>query len=323
MIFACSLIAVSYWFFTQLYNNILQTVVGEIIETIQSGNFNTGENLVQELQILKANNFIVFASALAMLTAIFTFLIARMSLRPTKQSLGLQKRFISDIAHELRTPLAIVKTSNEVALMDDDLDAKTRDFLKSNIQELDRMSEIINNVLSFNNLVRPKKPEFKEVELEKIIDSVVEKLKFLADKKDISISIKKSPTPNILGNDVALGQVVSNLLKNAIAYTPPGGKVTVRLGRDFYGNAFIHIEDTGMGIAQEDIAHVFEPFYRAERSRNRSNGSSGLGLTIANEIVKMHSGELMLRSEENRGTVASVTLPAGKNFQKSKESEKV
>ena len=103
------------------------------------------------------------------------------------------------------------------------------------------------------------------------------------------------------------------MLKNAINYTQEDGRITIRVSPDYYGNVLIHVEDTGMGITREDLMHIFEPFYRAEKSRNRRMGSSGLGLTIVSELVKMHSGRITIKSAENKGTVAIVTLPYGKD----------
>ncbi len=313
--FAIVLIYLSYVFFSHLYDSVLETLLSEIIESLRSGSLTSGDRLTDTLQIVKANNFLLFATVLVTLTAIFTFLIAKITLKPAKDALIIQKRFISDIAHELRTPLAVIKTNSEVALMDDDLDKRMKDFLKSNVEELDRMSEIINNVLSFNNLFKSQKIKLDNVDLGPVIDNVVDKLGYLAKKRNIGITVKKTSPHIVWGNHVALGQVVTNLVKNAINYTPKGGHVTVTLEPDFYGNTLIYVEDTGIGINKKELMHVFEPFYRAESSRNRGSGSSGLGLTIASEIVKMHSGRLTLKSAVNKGTTAIVTLPQSKNVE--------
>ena len=253
--------------------------------------------------------FVIFSAIFIGLTTVFTFLVAKITLRPAKSALQSQKRFISDIAHELRTPLSIIKTNSEVALMDEDLDQSMKNVMESNVEELNRMSDIINNLLSLKNLVQPERVKFIDVGLAPIIDSCLHKLKHLIKKKDLQITTKKL-SPNIVwGNPVALEQIVNNLLKNAVSYTPPGGRITIQIGPDYMGNVLLHIEDTGVGIAKKDLLHIFEPFYRAERSRNRKHGSSGLGLTIVSELIKMHSGKLSVKSAENKGTTAIVTLP--------------
>lgn len=226
--------------------------------------------------------------------------------------LRLQKRFISDIAHELRTPLAVIKTNDEVAMMDEGMDPKIRKVFESNIEELDRLSEIINNLLSFNDLVRPDRVPFTNVNIGPVIDGVVGKLRNLAAEKHLEITIKKIPPYVVWGNAAALEQIVSNLLTNSINYTGQNGHITIRVAPDYMGSVLLHIEDNGMGITKSDLLHIFEPFYRAERSRNRKTGSSGLGLTIVRELVKMHAGRITIKSSENAGTVAIVTLPYGK-----------
>jgi len=312
LLFALVLITSAYVFFSYFYKGIIGTVVSGITESVASGRFNTGDNLLYSLQIIKEKNFVVFSAISLALTAIFTFLIARMTLKPAKNALNLQKRFISDIAHELRTPLSIIKANSEVLLMDENRDQKVKHMLKDNIEELDRMSEIINNILSISNLVRPKRIKFVAVDMGQIVDLALRKLKDLAEKKHLEITVKKITPYIVWGSPVALEQIVINILKNAINYTPRNGHITIRISPDYYGNVLLHIEDTGMGISKKDLMHIFEPFYRAERSRKRSNGSSGLGLTIASELVKIHSGRITIKSAENKGTVAIVTLPYGR-----------
>jgi two-component system, OmpR family, sensor histidine kinase BaeS len=258
---------------------------------------------------LKMFSLIVFS-----LSILFIFVISLTTLRPVKNSLNSQKRFMADIAHELRTPLAVLKTNGEVFLMETNLDKKVKKMIESNIEELDRMSEIINNLLSFNNLVRPERAKFRNIDMGPIIDSALSKHRALAEKKQLEITVKKVSPHRVWGNGAALEQIVGNLLKNAITYTSNSGHITIRVGPDYVGNVILHIEDNGMGINKNDLLHVFEPFYRAERSRKRTFGSSGLGLTIVSELVKMHSGRITVKSEENVGTVAIVTLPYNKNM---------
>ncbi len=311
--FAAALLLLAYGFFNYLYEEAVRTVIYGITNAINTGQPTSSDQIMASLKIAKAKNFGLFSTILAVLTVIFAFLVAKITLRPAKNALSSQKRFISDVAHELRTPLTVIKTNNEVALMDGNIDPNIKDMLKSNVEELDRVSEIINNILSFNQLVRPERIKFSNVDIGPIVDQSVNRFKELSEKNRLEIIVKKI-TPHIVwGNAVAIEQIISNLLKNAINYTQEDGRITLRVGPDYYGNVLIHIEDTGVGITKEDLMHIFEPFYRAEKSRNRRLGSSGLGLTIVSELVKMHSGRITIKSAENKGTVAIVTLPYGKN----------
>jgi signal transduction histidine kinase len=193
--------------------------------------------------------------------------------------------------------------------MEDKLDPKIKELLESHIQELDRMSGIINNLISLKNMVRPEKVKFENVDIGLIADAVFIKLKSLAEKKFLEVTTKKV-APNIVwGNAVAIEQIITNLLKNAINYTNENGRITIKIGPDYMGSVILQIEDTGIGIGKKDLLHIFEPFYRAERSRNKQRGSSGLGLTIVSELVKMHSGKISIRSAENKGTTVIITFP--------------
>ena len=311
--FAVVLLLLTYGFFNYLYEEAVRTVISGISNVLNTGQPMSSNEIMSSLKIARTKNFGLFSTILAILTIIFAFLVAKITLRPAKDALNSQKRFISDVAHELRTPLTIIKTNNEVALMENNIDPIVKDMLKSNIEELDRVSEIINNILSFNKLVRPERIKFSNVDIGPIVDQSVNRFKELSEKNRLEIIVKKI-TPHIVwGNAVAIEQIISNLLKNAINYTQEDGRITIRVGPDYYGNVLIHIEDTGVGITKEDLMHIFEPFYRAEKSRNRRLGSSGLGLTIVSELVKMHSGRITIKSAENKGTVAIVTLPYGKN----------
>lgn len=255
----------------------------------------------------------VFAGLLA-LTTLFAFLTARFALRPTRNSLQFQKRFIGNVAHEIRTPLAIIKTSTEVALMDPSMPKDTREMLAQTIIELDRISETINNLLSFDNLIRPGRVKSEPVDLKPIMETVVQRHQALAASRGIALSsVAVGASHRILGNAVALDQVITNLVKNALNYTPQhkGGSVAVKLETDYRDRVLLLVSDTGIGIAQKDLYHIFEPFYRAETSRARGvgSGTSGLGLAIVNEIVRLHRGTITVRSALGRGTTIELCFP--------------
>ncbi len=298
-------------FFNYIYQDVFRTVVSGISKSVILGNTN-GDEIINSLELIKSERFILFFAVGLIIALLFTYAVSKVTLRPVRNALDSQKRFVSDIAHELRTPLAIIKANSEVLLMDEHLNPKVKALIESNVEELDRTSGIINNLLSLKNLIQPEHIKFENVDVGPIIDSVVNKLKNLTEEKNLKITIKKVAPHVVWGNAAALEQIITNLAKNAINYTPKNGHVTIRTGPDYAGNILLHIEDTGIGIVKKDLLHIFEPFYRADRSRSRSQGSSGLGLTIVSELVKMHSGRITIKSAENKGTVAIVALPHGK-----------
>jgi two-component system sensor histidine kinase CiaH len=241
-------------------------------------------------------------------------LLARFTLGPARDTLRYQKLFISNVAHELRTPLSVIKTSTEVGLIDDSLSASVKETFYDILNELDRVSEIINNLLSLNALTRPERMRFANIELGTLVDSVTKRHAMLANERNIKLNIKKGSYTTVWGNTTALEQIIANLVKNAISYTPKGtnGEVTVEV-RPEGDMLLLSVTDTGIGISQEDLFHIFEPFYRADMSRVRKikKGGSGLGLTIVNELVRVHHGKIQIQSALRRGTAVYVYLPFG------------
>ncbi len=246
-------------------------------------------------------------------------LLIRLSLKPARDNLRHQKLFISNIAHELRTPLSIIKTNSEVALFDQSLDRDLASTFREIIGELNRISEIINNLLSLNTLARPERMQFKNLDLTPLSEQVVRHYQGLARERSIKLSLQTERGSIVFGNAAALEQVMSNLIKNALSYTPGGAHAMVRaVLRPQEGMVLFEVQDTGMGMTQEELLHVFEPFYRADSSRNRKGQEegAGLGLTIVNEMVRAHRGKILVESRRSTpkrpgGTVVSVLLPLG------------
>ena len=309
--------------FYHLYENILETFISGITESLKQNQVVNGQQIFNSIQLVKTKDFFTFFSITVVITFVFGYIVAKVTLRPAREAFKTQKRFISDVAHELRTPLTIIKTNSEVTLLNSTLDLATREIITSNMEELNRASEIINNLLSLNSMTRPERMQFSDVNLGATVDSVLKKMKQLAERKNISITTKKQEPTDVLGNVTALEQIVGNIIRNAINYTQANGHIDVSIEPDYRGNIVCMVRDTGIGIAQEDLFHIFEPFYRAEASRSRQSGSSGLGLTIVSELLKIHSGKIAIRSEVGKGTLVIVTLPLSRNSAKPpKPSEK-
>lgn len=245
--------------------------------------------------------------------------LIRLSLKPARDNLRHQKLFISNVAHELRTPLSIIKTNSEVALMDPSLDPDIAASFREIIGELNRISDIINNLLSLNALARPERMQFKNLDLVPLAEAVVSRYQALARERDIKLALRTERGCIVWGNATALEQVMSNIVKNALSYTAhkDNGQVTVIL-RVQEGMVLFQVTDTGVGMTQEELLHIFEPFYRADSSRNRKGQEegSGLGLTIVNEMVRVHRGKIQVESRRKTNrkpgwTTVSVFLPLG------------
>lgn len=249
-------------------------------------------------------------------------LLSRFTLGPARDTARYQKLFISNIAHELRTPLSTIKTSSEVALIDEKLDPDLKKTFKEIIEELNRVSEIINNLLSLSTLTRPERMHFSSVDIAPLAEAVVRRHQPLARERKIKMTLRKEPGAVVWGNAIAVEQVMMNLIKNALAYTPKdsGGTIVVTVRPEppagktgSTGMVLFAVADSGIGISQEDLSHIFEPFYRADISRNRTvkKGGSGLGLTIVNEMIRSHHGRIHIESQKRKGTTVSVYLPQG------------
>lgn len=259
-------------------------------------------------------SWLIFIAVLV-LAALSGVVLSRFTLRPARDTAQHQKLFISNVAHELRTPLSTIKTSSEVALLDEALPAHLRQTFNEITEELNRVSEILNNLLSLNALTRPERMRFSSVDAAPLSELALRRLEPLARERGIKLVLRQEPGALVWGNTVALEQVMVNLVKNALVYTPANekGVVTVAVRPAEAGMVLFSVADTGIGISQADLFHIFEPFYRVDTSRNRAvkHSGAGLGLTIVNEMVRAHRGRIHIESQKRKGTVVSVYLPRG------------
>jgi signal transduction histidine kinase len=307
--------------FTVLYEDVSTNLLIGIMTGIAASGTTTSAVIVENLEYLKDRNFVLIAAGIALTTAIFGYLLARLTLAPTRNALESQKLFIGNVAHELRTPLSIIKTNTEVTLFDETLPKDARDTLTSTVEELDRISDIINNLLSLNVLVRPEKISFENVDMSVVVEKVLSHLSGLTGRKNLTVTVEKSEYATVWGNLTALEQVIMNLVKNAANYTQSGGVIKVHITPDYRGHIITTVEDSGIGISEEDLLHIFEPFYRAESSRTRGSGGSGLGLAIVSELLKLHRGSITIKSSPGHGTSVAVTLPCGRREEEDHDNE--
>lgn len=243
--------------------------------------------------------------------SVISYSISGIFLSPIKQILETQRRFTADAAHELRTPLSVIKTGSEVATLDDRPSvASLTKALRDNVKEIDRMSGILNNLLNISQAqVVSGKPQisFAKVNLSQLVKNMIQSVGFFARKRKIKIVFSGPEKTMIWGNQVSLEEMILNLLKNAVAYSPQGGLVRVAVTDRSPKNIELVVKDNGTGISKNDLPHIFESFYRVGGlRRSTSNGSSGLGLTIVQEIIKQHKASIKVKSALNKGTTFSV-----------------
>jgi signal transduction histidine kinase len=219
-----------------------------------------------------------------------------------------QQRFIADVSHELRTPLTVIKGNVDLMRRMKKLDEES---LSSIDQEAGRLTRLVGGLLMLAQAESGRLAlTMKPVELDTLVTEVFQEMRVLAGGK---VHIKMNEIDQIMvnGDRDRLKQVLLNLMGNAIQYTPPGGEVFLSMAK-VGEQARIIVRDTGPGIPAEDLPHIFDRFYRAEKSRTRGKTTGfGLGLSIAHWIVEHHGGRIEVESKEGKGTTFAIWLPLG------------
>ena len=219
-----------------------------------------------------------------------------------------QARFTADASHELRTPLAVILSQIELALSKPRSNEEYLAALETCQRASRRMRSLIDSLLLLARLDSGQ-PDLNcgPLDLSEVATESVELLRPLAEERQIKLGSEITPVP-FVGDRERLGQVMMNLLSNAIRYNQEGGRVDVRVER-INGDAVVTVSDTGIGIPASDLPHIFERFFRVDRTRSRADGGSGLGLSICQSVVAAHGGQITARSEPQCGTTVEVRLP--------------
>ena len=221
-----------------------------------------------------------------------------------------QRQFVADAAHEIQTPLTVIKGTIEVALQKSRGVDEYRDALVTNLGQVERLSTLTRSLLTLAQFAGDRPPvKMVPLALEPLIQELVKELTMLAEDRKVRLTLEAHPVPFVLGDGGRLTQLLINLLDNALAHTPPEGTVTLRLKPED-GQVVMEVEDTGHGIAPEHLPHLFERFYRGDPARDRESGGAGLGLAIVKEIAEAHGGTVRADSTLGKGSVFTVTLPS-------------
>ena len=228
------------------------------------------------------------------------------------QSFTQIRQFTADASHELRTPVSILIGETDLALNGLLDDQECRVALGSRREELQRMSRIIDDLLTLSQFDHSQQPLLrKPLDFSDLVIEVCEQQRNQAKSKGIELELTKTVPAMMEGDDSRLRQMVRNLLDNAIKYTPGGGKVSIELEKS-NGNLDLRVSDTGIGIPRDDLPHVFDRFYRVDKARTRAEGGTGLGLSIVKQVVEAHGGQVSVQSEVGDGTVLIVSLQGAK-----------
>lgn len=225
-----------------------------------------------------------------------------------------RQQFVSNVSHELKTPLSSVKVLSESILLQEDVPKEMYvEFLHDINSEVDRMTAIINDLLTLVKLDQKEIPvNFKEIDLNEWMADIIKRLQPLADAKGVSLQWDKLKEIRADVDEMKLSLAISNLVDNAIKYTPEKGTVKVTLDAD-HQNVFISVADTGIGIPEDEVSRIFERFYRVDKTRDRETGGTGLGLSITHATIMMHKGSIKVNSKEEEGTTILVRIPLRQN----------
>lgn len=255
-------------------------------------------------RLLITNGIILGFAALA------SYVLAGKTLAPIKATLEEQKRFTADASHELHTPLTAMKTALEVALRDKKLTTKNaRTVLRDNLTQVDELTDLTQGMLSLSRTdTNGNSFHVSRVDLANVISEVIHRFAPLAQKKKITLTAHNSNCV-IEADENSIGKLITILIDNALKYTPDGGKVTLTTEQTAK-ELELMVSDTGVGIAKNDLPHIFDRFYRADESRARDKTQGfGLGLAIAKRIAELHRGKISVASKLGQGTTVTVTLP--------------
>jgi heavy metal sensor kinase len=220
------------------------------------------------------------------------------------------RQFSADAAHELQTPLTILKGEIEVALRSSRSPDEYRGVLQSNLEEIDRISSLVAGLLLLARADRGVlRLDLQPVKLEELLEEVGEQMRRLAENQAVSLHYGLMEPASIQGDREHFKRLLVNLIDNAIQYTPAGGKVTLSLSCDGKW-ARVGISDTGIGLSADEQAQIFNRFYRAAEARSQRGGGAGLGLSIAQSIAVAHGGRIEVESTPGQGSTFTVSLPA-------------
>ena len=221
-----------------------------------------------------------------------------------------RREFVANVSHEMRTPLTSIKGACETILSDRNMPPETEDFfLHMAVDECDRMTRIVSDLLVLSRLDNKRtKWSIQKFDTNAALRHICEVMRVEAAAHSHKLSLESGQLPEIVADKERIEQVIINVVSNAIKYTPDGGEIKLKARAD---GEFVEIaiSDNGIGIPSEDLPHLFERFYRVEKSRTSETGGTGLGLAIAKEIVDAHGGSISISSELGSGTTVTIRLP--------------
>lgn len=244
-----------------------------------------------------------------LLSAVGSLWLNRQAMQPIEASFERLRQFTADASHELRSPLMAISSNAEVALKyDEGMRPEDREVLGAIASATDQMTRLIDDLLILARTDRQQPMSMRTINLSETLGQLIQLYKLQAQQQQISLEFSSDPQLLLRGDEVALMRAFTNLLQNALRYTPEGGKVSVTAKRLMH-HIQVTITDTGIGIAPEHLSKIFERFWRADPSRHYIDGGAGLGLSIVQAVVQSHGGSIDVKSQVGQGSSFTVRLP--------------
>jgi len=318
---------ISLFFSLAIYTNVSRQIEGFIhIQNQRIQQFRQNDNLelphprsrnlpiisvqdLKEQQTKLLHSLLFINSSILLLAGGAGYLLAGQTLQPIKVMMDKQNQFIADASHELRTPIATLQAEMESSLMAKSITDKiARNLIKSNLEEVDHLKKLTNNLLllTSNQAINFN---LQNLQLANILKIAKSRVASLAKHKKIKIS-SKIPKATIRGDQNSLVEAFIIILENAIKYSHSNSSIFITGSKSDH-KISLSIKDQGIGISAKDLPHIFERFYRADKSRSNTDGF-GLGLSIAKNIITNHHGSILVSSALNKGSTFTVILPLSK-----------
>lgn len=221
-----------------------------------------------------------------------------------------RQEFVSNVSHELKTPITSMKVLADSLLAQEDAPAELyREFMEDIAAEVERESKIISDLLSLVKMDKSAaKPDISLINMNELLEVILKRIQPIAEKANVELVLESFRPVTAEVDEVKISLAISNLVENAVKYNREGGFVRVTLNAD-HQYFYLTVEDSGIGIPEDSLQHVFERFYRVDKSHSREIGGTGLGLAITRNSIIMHRGAIKVHSEEGVGTTFSVRVP--------------
>lgn len=266
--------------------------------------------LIEEVKNHLKIILIVINGAILIISGGTGYFLAGRTLKPIKDMVDEQNRFIADASHEFRTPLTALKTNVEVTLRDKKFNVQeAKRVLEESLGDINQLQSLSDALLRLAQYQSPNgNQQFKKLSLTELLDESIKKVSQFAKQKNITLDIAVDEK-HIEGDDRSLSEMLVIILDNAIKYSPHDSIVTISTKKTD-SQVILQINDQGIGIEEKDIPHIFDRFYRADKSRTKSDMPGyGLGLSIAKQIVESHHGSIEVKSKLKKGTTFIIMLP--------------